>query len=65
MQYEMAEDDQALIDRILRLSDDEILAYVRSLPELEQQPMAAAILRAASLRAVADYRDDLHQGHVD
>jgi hypothetical protein len=65
MQYEMAEYDVTFIDRILYLSDDEILAYVRSLPEGDQQPMAQAILRAASLRALSRFMEDLHQGFAD
>ncbi len=65
MQYEMAEDDRSLLDRLINMSYDEILAYVQSLPEAEQQPMAQVILRAASLRAVADYMEDLHAGLVD
>jgi hypothetical protein len=65
MQYEMAEDDQAFIDRIFSMSEDEILAYIQGLPKVQQRPMAEAIFRAASQRAVKDYINELYWGFAD
>jgi hypothetical protein len=65
MQYEMAEYDQAFLDRIFAMSEDEILAYIQGLPRAQQRPMAEAILHAATHRALEGYINELYRGFSD
>ncbi len=46
--FDMAEYDQQFIDRMMNMSDEEILAYLHSLPEAERGGMEEAILRVMS-----------------
>lgn len=62
MGFEMAEYDQAFIDRIMDMPDDEILAFLHSLPTVERKAMEQAIFRAVSQRAVKDHIDELYMG---
>lgn len=62
MQFEMAQDDQTFIDRIMFMTDDEILAYLHALPAAEKKAMGEAIFRAMCQRAVRDYMDGLNGG---
>ena len=57
--FEMAEYDQAFIDRIMDMGYEEMLAYLHSLPEVERKAMEEAIFRALSRRAVKDHFDEL------
>ena len=57
--FEMAEYDQAFIDRIMEMGYEEMLAYMHALPEVERKAMEEAIFRALSQRAVKNRIDEL------
>jgi hypothetical protein len=54
MLYEMAEDDLAFVDRLCELTEEQVMAYLQTLPAEQQQPMAEAILRALTLRSLQE-----------
>ncbi len=63
--HEMAEYDQAFIDRLMEMADIDIIAYLQLLPETQRKVMEEAIFRAMSQRAVRDSLDEINGGFVN
>jgi hypothetical protein len=65
MGHEMAEHDESFIDRIMYMTDEELLAYLHSLPSVQKKAMEEAIFRAMSQRAVSEHIGNLNGGPSD
>ncbi len=63
--FDVAEYDQAFIDRIMDMGYEEMLAYLHSLPAVERKAMEEAIFRAIGHRVLKDQIEGLGGGLIN